>query len=426
MERAPGVELQHVWHRLSHVQKYDVVKAVVDQETKLMSSTFDAIGSLYYAEQMEGAISVHTNFQSQGRRFVIGPTTERCFVEGVRGEFACDRGPCMSGHQVCHWISLTLNLGLRVEDYLVAIGRRELICVERNERDSPSAGIFGSPGCYKPSAATKMTCLQDYIKIAQYLPPHKDPSVSAPVLWHFDLHDGNIFVHPEQPTQITCIIDWQYASVRPLFRHAGHPAFLDFPGPKPLLGVQGDAGKIPGLPENYNQLSQKEQKAARSLVHQQKLYKTYEMYCAVQNPNVHNALRFGETVQAKLIALIDSVSSHSELVVKALLMEVEGGWDEIRKPNGLPCPIEFSECDRRNLAEEFPKWMHSTALLHAILEKLGVESKYWDGQVTSERFSAQKEVLENVREGFLNQATTVNEERAQWIRAWPFKDDEDI
>ncbi|KAL8815880.1 MAG: hypothetical protein Q9223_005034 [Gallowayella weberi] len=259
MDKAPGVELQHVWQGLDHNQKYDIVEAVVKLETKLKSSTFDAIGSLYYTDE---------DLDLRSRRFVVGPTTERWVFDG-RGEDACDRGP---------WS--------RVEDYLVAIGQRQLSSVKSLDCVSRSPSISGSgPGWYKPPTTEKVRYLEDYIKVAPYLPPYKDPSLTAAVLWHFDLHGGNIFVDPDHPTNITCIIDWQYASVRPLFRHAGHPAFLNFKGPKPLLGLQGDAAKIPTLPENYTDLSELEQQAAVSLLQQQKLYKAYEMFCALRNPS---------------------------------------------------------------------------------------------------------------------------------------------
>ncbi|KAL8804354.1 MAG: hypothetical protein Q9200_005864 [Gallowayella weberi] len=317
----------------------------------------------------------------------------------------------------------------RVEDYLVAIGQRQLSSVKSLDCVSRSPSISGSgPGWYKPLTTEKVRYLEDYIKVAPYLPPYKDPSLTAAVLWHFDLHGGNIFVDPDHPTNITCIIDWQYASVRPLFRHAGHPAFLNFKGPKPLLGLQGDAAKIPTLPEKYTDLSELEQQAAVSLLQQRKMYKAYEMFCALRNPSVHNALRFGETVQAKLLALVNHFASHSELAVKALLMEVAGGWDEIREPDGPSCPIDYSENDRTTLAAELPRWMNSTALLDAVLKRLGVDWKEWDGQVVPEHFAAQKATFDNVREEFLNQAAMLSEGKAQWEWAWPwpFKDDKDM
>ncbi|KAL8802839.1 MAG: hypothetical protein Q9182_003526 [Xanthomendoza sp. 2 TL-2023] len=387
MDKAPGVELRHVWQGLSYHQKYGIVEAVVELETKLMSSTFDAIGSLYYTDE---------DLDLRSRRFVVGPTTER-WVFDERGEVACDRGP---------WSC--------VEDYVVAIGHRQLSSVKSLDGVSRSPSISGvGPGWYKPPTTEKVRYLEDYVKVAPYLPPYKDPSLTAAVLWHFDLHGGNIFVDPDHPTNITCIIDWQHASVRPLFRYAGHPAFLDFKGPKPLLGFQGDAAKIPTLPENYTELSELEQQAAVSLIQQQKLYKAYEMFCALRNPSVHNALRFGETVQAKLLALVNHFSSHSELAVKALLMEVADGWDELRNPDGPSCPIDYSESDRTTLAAEIPRWMTSTALLDAVLERLGVGSKDWDGQVVPEHFAAQEAVFDKVREEFLNQATTPVEPPAE-------------
>jgi hypothetical protein len=40
---------------------------------------------------------------------------------------------------------------------------------------------------------------------------------APPVLVHPDLHTSNIFVDPDDPTKITSIIDWQSASIEPVF-----------------------------------------------------------------------------------------------------------------------------------------------------------------------------------------------------------------
>jgi hypothetical protein len=41
--------------------------------------------------------------------------------------------------------------------------------------------------------------------------------VARPTLYHPDLHKRNIFVSPEDPTNITAIVDWQSTSIEPAF-----------------------------------------------------------------------------------------------------------------------------------------------------------------------------------------------------------------
>jgi hypothetical protein len=50
--------------------------------------------------------------------------------------------------------------------------------------------------------------------------------LSEPVLWHTDLHMGNIYVSHEDPVKIVSLIDWQSIVVSPLFLQARFPEFL--------------------------------------------------------------------------------------------------------------------------------------------------------------------------------------------------------
>lgn len=55
-------------------------------------------------------------------------------------------------------------------------------------------------------------------------------NVSAPSLFHPDLHKRNIFVDAADPTTITALIDWQSASLDPAFFSAGHtPDLCKYP-----------------------------------------------------------------------------------------------------------------------------------------------------------------------------------------------------
>ncbi|TKX21464.1 hypothetical protein C1H76_6538 [Elsinoe australis] len=51
-----------------------------------------------------------------------------------------------------------------------------------------------------------------------------------PTLLHPDLHKRNIFVSKEDPSKITCIIDWQSTSIEPAFIYANEtPDFAEMP-----------------------------------------------------------------------------------------------------------------------------------------------------------------------------------------------------
>jgi len=101
--------------------------------------------------------------------------------------------------------------------------------------------------------------LNEYLKVASYLLP-TDRSILSAYLWHNDLHSDNIFVNPQEPTEITCLIDWQSAHVEPLFMQAGHPSFLDFEGPK-LEGLDA-----PSLPNDFDDMNEIQQRRAKSLL----------------------------------------------------------------------------------------------------------------------------------------------------------------
>lgn len=412
MEKAPGVQLAHVWPKMPGDQRCKIVKQIVQFEKKLVTSEFPGIGSLYYAESLdEGARLLMPKGQQLGtvpgsEAFVIGPTTDQRLWEEGRSQIVCDRGP---------WSC--------IEDYLIALGLNDVGYV-RSGKIPPSPGIFGGSILYQPSVAKKLSVLQDYLKIARYLPP-KDQSVTAAVLWHDDLHAGNIFVDPDDPSTILCIIDWQSSHISPLFRHAIRPEILDFDGPKPLLGMTGDARKPPELPSNFRELSREEQRAAEELVRQQSLYKIYEIYSSKENPSVGKALIHQETPRCQLIESAIVTGYDMEPYVMTRMIEVVNDWEQIVGPEGPPCPLHYSQDERKILAEEMINWLDSCSLLDSLTDSLGVPTG-WDGHVSCEQYLEMREKLQIVRKDFLDHMAKDDEERTQWTKVWPYSDDEDV
>lgn len=79
---------------------------------------------------------------------------------------------------------------------------------------------------------------------------------SDPVLWHTDLHLGNIFVSSNEFSLVEGVVDWQSSQICPLFAQARFPEFLTPPkgytfGPD-----------LPGLPRGFDGLRPEQQEKA--------------------------------------------------------------------------------------------------------------------------------------------------------------------
>lgn len=90
---------------------------------------------------------------------------------------------------------------------------------------SPHPGTF-----YQGSSLEQTNLLKSIIRLLKLLDSHPILAQSAkPVIWHTDLHMGNIYVSPDEPSQILSLIDWQSVSMLPLFLQTRWPIFLEPP-----------------------------------------------------------------------------------------------------------------------------------------------------------------------------------------------------
>lgn len=305
------------------------------------------------------------------------------------------------------------------QDFLTSLGTREERCTEQLGISPYQLGLFGGPGSYKPTVASKIAVLRDYHKIAKYLLPD-NPSSHPCVLWHGDLHMDNIFVSPDDPTQITGLIDWQATFIAPLFLQASWPHFLDFEGPKHKEMT------LPKLPSGFGQLSPSEQKDAKTLELNQTLYKFYEVENASQNRPVYDALRFQETLKAQIIAYAQSLLAGGEPRLKGKLIMLADNWEKLVGKDGPPCPLQYSEEDRKIQQDENDMWMQGYMNMLDILRAIGDAQVGWDGWVTHEQYERVKEKVRGVRKAFLEQISENEEEREEWAKFWPFGTEEEL
>ena len=278
-------------------------------------------------------------------------------------------------------------------------------------------GLFYGPGQYRPTPTSKLSALNNYLKVANHLLLKEEP-FRASIMWHSDLHANNIFVNPEKPTGIVSIIDWQSVHLSPFFLQARHPALIEFNGPIP----EG-LGRIE-LPENFSEMSADEQKEAKMLRSTQSLYKLYEVELRQRNEKIFRALQYRETLACKITALAGSIFSDGEPMVNGMLMAVEKEWLSIVGPGpdgrpSVPCPLHFSAQERALQSEHEAQWIRGVEFMEAVLEEVGAY-RGWDGWVNHDSYEGMKARLEKCLEHFLDRQAENDTQRKEWIKAWPF------
>lgn len=206
--------------------------------------------------------------------------------------------------------------------------------------------------------------------------------------------------------------------ISPLYKQAWAPAFLDFEGPKPEVGLAQ-----PSLPEKFDQLGSVEQDKARDLRIKQTLYKVYELQSGRQNMPVFKALHYTTTIEYGLIEFACQVFFDGAPIVRGFLIKVALEWKEFAKD--APCPLIITEDDDAQNVVDRMEWDRGVAAMGKLLDALGKKSG-WTGWVSHKEYDQIKQRLKIVREQFLDEMAGGIEEREAWAKVFPFQDRERI
>ncbi|KXS96538.1 hypothetical protein AC579_4612 [Pseudocercospora musae] len=125
MAVARGVPLQAVWKGSQPRQRAAVVRAIAEAHLDMSSTTFKGYGSIYFGRDLDDDHRIplqHTQGISVSNdNLVLGPITGRTWNYEGRQYIELDRAPWTTLHQ-----------------YLTAVGRREMICVQQVPKLSPT------------------------------------------------------------------------------------------------------------------------------------------------------------------------------------------------------------------------------------------------------------------------------------------------
>ncbi|EER25340.1 hypothetical protein CPC735_019470 [Coccidioides posadasii C735 delta SOWgp] len=316
MERAAGIPVFKIWGEMSQPNKLELIKQLTKFERELSSIQLPAYGSLYlraFCGNLPGCKLLDLDIDPS-ESYCVGRSGDRSYMLDDYKEWddsKIDLGP---------WTTLSA--------YGIAIAKREIFRVLHGS--SPHPGTF-----YQGSPIERKGLLESTIHLLKLLDSHPTLAKSAkPVIWHTDLHMGNIYVSPNEPSQILSLIDWQSISILPLFLQARWPVFLE----PPQNYAQGF--QKPGLPDNFDELDLEEQQLARYEQQQAVAAKAYEVSNYLENRPAHTAMNLPRVFR-ELFKRCGETSEVGVIPLRACLIEIFENWHELGFTGD--CPYSFSQ-----------------------------------------------------------------------------------
>ncbi|KAG6897053.1 hypothetical protein C0992_004462 [Termitomyces sp. T32_za158] len=400
MEFVEGTDLSDVWSDLGESEINSVLCELAQLESKMMSIAFPAGGSLYYAKDLE-KMTGRPGILLEDGRFCVGPDTRPSLWYGRRSQLDVDRGPYESAET-------TLVKGAHKElAYLQRFGQ-PLLPFQRLRRES-----------YKYEEQSPLDHVKNidrYLRIASSLVP-RDPALCHFCISHPDLQQGNIFVSKSSGSKwkIVGLIDWQHASILPLFLLARVPKrFQNFGDPIPQSMTQ------PSLPENMDDLDETKQSQAKELYRCRIIHYHY-----IKNTEEHNKLHYAALtdpvgmLRRRLFAYASDPWEGETLALKVALIEATKYWKTFTRADA-PCPVVFDAEDVRKTMKLDEEQTEADEILQFLQSIIGFGPEGW---VTNEHYETAMEHNKLFKEAALARAES-EKQRDGIMEHW-FLDDMD-
>ncbi|RPD79781.1 protein kinase subdomain-containing protein PKL/CAK/Fmp29 [Lentinus tigrinus ALCF2SS1-7] len=298
MEFLRGTKLSDVWFDLGEAEIHSVVR-----ELDL--------------EQVAGVPGIPL---PEDRRFCVGPDTRLPLWFGRRSQLDVDRGPYESA-----------------EAALVSGARKELAYLER----------FGQPllpfqrlrrkayQFQEQSPLDHVKNLERCLLIASSLVP-KDPALCHFRIRHPDFQPSNVIVSrsPGSDWKVVGLLDWQHASILPLFLLAGIPGrFQNYNDPV------SQSMTPPSLPKDFDDLDEVKQSRAKELYRRRLVHYHYVNNTEEWNEPHHAALTAPlGTLRLRLFIHSSELWEGETVALKVALIDAARTWKTLTGGDA-PCPI---------------------------------------------------------------------------------------
>ncbi|KAK5093858.1 hypothetical protein LTS08_008817 [Lithohypha guttulata] len=380
--KVAGRQLNEVWDEMTGRQRFRLVTCLAQFDAELSKIRFPAYGSLYYrATSKEKTVALPPDIDPK-HQYCVGPVVSPGTGASItRHEGDLDN---MSGP----WYDLTALGATRAQ-----LGIWNL---SHGETKAVRGPHFGS----REEHLHLLTAAQDVI--ATLAPLLKN--FASPVLWHPDLHMGNVFVSEEDYTKVVGLIDWQFTTILPTLTQAQWPLLLTVPddyetGPS-----------VPKPPAGINETDPDEQKALREKYEESVLAKCYEIALNKANPNTGSVLSESPEAVRQLFLLCPDTYKDGIVPLRDCLIKISKSWEASEFPGS--CPIQFTSGELSTHHEQLTEYDDWRSLRQYTFDVLSTDEEGWvPPQLTFEAIRAHERKLFQL---YMNsQESGITEEKAK-------------
>lgn len=192
---------------------------------------------------------------------------------------------------------------------------------------------------------------------------------SQPVLWHTDLHMGNIFVSENDPGKVTGFIDWQNTSISPLFLQVRWPVFLS-----PPENCQ-EGLVMPGVPPGFEDMDDEEKEIA--LYHKAKATwtKAYEVASFLNNRKSWQAMQVPPPLE-EIFRRCGDTWDEGIMPLRDILVEIFLSQESLGFPSAS-MPLYFTDEQIAHHRKEYEIYQEFHHMRKFVKEMLGTDDEGW-------------------------------------------------
>ncbi|KAI9063793.1 hypothetical protein FKP32DRAFT_655911 [Trametes sanguinea] len=395
-EKIPGVQLALLDDDSLPLEDdpfVDVLTSLVAIESRLSSTGFSQIGSIYYKEDVPESLRNRPLYadwvvpKANSQRFCIGPTVDREFWRAGRASLDIDRGPWPDARS---WMLA-----------LAACAR---------------ASIAHHPDEHFKHEYNGL--ISDYERLVHHIAPENKHFI----LWHPDFYPRNILVSDSRPRLLNGIIDWRGAVVALGCLQVSIPPVYDCERHPLVVWPEADED-LPSLAAEFGALDDDErQREALLALRRAARKKLHELTLREETPDLAREMYDARGAPAKRCYLRPAVAITRGLeeglpFVRHSFLDCRTIWPFV-KGRDVPFPLDMSDADAERIREAWNEQVRQAASRTRVLEEIGVDPS-GDGSVDGEEYDAVKRAFDEARARALAEVSSP-EEKQRLVETWPW------
>jgi hypothetical protein len=303
------------------------------------------------------------------------------------------------------------------EECYRAIAEREILAARTLPLPNQLVMLCG-PGLYIPSAEKKIKALESFLQVYKRIIP-TNPEMTRAHLWHSDLHDENIFVDPQNPSEITGLIDWQSTQIAPLLNHPLDPAFLNSHSADKAVLKSTATRNTSGISRSEEAIAIEERLAKSPFL----AFRMVTESC----PALYKTIAFHKTLEYRILHLSRRIFQAGEAHFRSCIADLTDVWSSdpnvqpAEYPEPLPSSFNLSERELIELIEEVSAAERGIEVMSEYKKRLG---SLWPekGAVPHEVYAEAKKKLHELKIETITRFAKSQEARKEWESFWPFDD----